>query len=259
MNKRTKKQLISDVQDIINSYKGKWGEYKSQHEIEEWFEVKNVQGFFGINSSNPDTLHIIFRGSDEKLDWKMNFRFRKVIIKELKAVNNELVTPYKNVNPKVKTHKGFTENWKLVRELVFDKIKEGKYKRVVVKGHSAGAATAIMAAIDIQYNLFSPHTDRVICIPIASPRVGNQAFVKSYNKRIPETIRIVNGEDFVTKVPYNVQGYFHVDSLLHIGYCNPFCWIPVIRIFGSFYHYPESYLKNLIKYYKKKEKRERVI
>lgn len=245
--KRTKKELLKDTQDIINSYKGKWGKYEPVHEAEEHFEKKNVEGFFGIDSNDPETLHIVFRGSDERMDWKMNFKFGKTTVTKKEKEDDKLITPYKNINPKIKIHKGFTKNWKSVREMVFEKIKKGKYKKIIIKGHSAGAATATIGAVDIQYNFFSSDVDKVICIPIASPRVGNRAFSKSYDKRVPNTIRIVNGEDYVTKVPFNIQSYFHIGKLLHIGFHNPFCWIPVVRIFGVFYHYPESYLKNIKK------------
>lgn len=244
--KRTKEELIKDTIDCIRAYNGRWGKYDSIHEVEEKFVKKNVEGFFGTDSNNPETLHIVLRGSDDGDpktkkddwdDWKQNFKFKKEL----------LVVPYENMNENIKVHKGFIENWKAIRDIVFEKIKKGNYKKIIIKGHSAGAGTGTIGAVDIQYNFFKNDYKSVINIPIASPRVGNFAFKKSYNKRVPITIRIVNGEDYVTKIPLAKWGYRHIGKLLHIGFYNPFCRIPVIRLFGLFYHLPESYLKNLKK------------
>lgn len=221
--------LIKCAQLCINSYEGKWGKVEKILDKEEKHAVDNVEFSFGKITGEPGTLYIVFRGSDEPEDWERNFQFGK------------LTVPYDNVNPRLKVHKGFLTDYKKVRDIILTKVKN--FSTIILTGHSKGGAEATLAAVDIQYNF----PDKVIrCVPVASPRVGNKIFADSYNKRVPFTIRVVNGEDFITKVPQNIFGYWHVDRLCQIGYKNPLCWIPIIRALGSLYHYPQLYLKNLI-------------
>ena len=50
-----------------------------------------------------------------------------------------------------------------------------------------------------------------------APRVGNKAFVESYNRRVPRSWRFVNGNDVVSGLPRNWQGYRHVDTRIRLG------------------------------------------
>jgi hypothetical protein len=65
--------------------------------------------------------------------------------------------------------------------------------------------------------------------------VGNRAFAQSYNKRVVKTLRVENGNDIVTKVPFRVMGYCHVGCRYHIGFPRlPFAVWP-------WDHYPKAY------------------
>lgn len=243
---RITKPLIEKLmQACINDYNGEYGKRIEVFDKETRFDNENVEGFFGEMITDTKTLYIVFRGTDEKLDWKHNFQFRKLpIVNKITNGTDELETPYKNVSPKIKTHKGFTEDYRKVRQTILDKIATGKYDTIIITGHSLGGSLATLCAVDSQFHF--PDM-RIINITFASPRVGNKEFAKSYDKRVPLTLRIVNGEDYITKVPLNIQGYYHVGTKIHIGYHNPLCWLPIIRAIGSLYHYPLLYLKNIKK------------
>lgn len=150
-----------------------------------------------------DTLIIAFRGSDSKKDWMFNLDFCKKVI------------PYNNFRSKIKVHSGFINAYrsKNVREKIRKFVTEG-IRKVRLTGHSYGAALAVLCAVDLQYS-FNDRDYEVIVF--GCPRIGNKAFMNSYNKRIFKTLRVENRNDVVTKVPFRFMGYCHVGTRISIG------------------------------------------
>lgn len=149
------------------------------------------------------TVLITFRGTDSWRDTFSNLRFwRKKI-------------PYGNYNSKIRVHSGFINTYKCdnVRETIHSKI-TASTEKVIITGHSLGAALGVLCAADLQYNF--PNIDYEVVL-FGCPRVGNRAFQKSYNKRIFKTFRIENGNDLVTKLPFGLLGYRHVGIRIHVG------------------------------------------
>lgn len=172
-------------------------------------------------------LTITFRGSNSCQDWKTNLTFRRKVI------------PYGNNESKIRVHTGFLEAYKstAVRNNIHSVISNDIYQ-VKISGHSQGAALAILCAVDLEYNY--PEIDYEVIL-FGAPRVGNRAFQKSYDKRVFKTLRIENGNDIVTKIPFVFMGYRHVGIEIHIGTPK----IPGVFSFKS--HYPQAYYKNLFK------------
>lgn len=173
-----------------------------------------------------NNLNITFRGTDSLLDWKTDFKFC------------ETTFPYGNHHSKIRVHRGFLEAYKHpnVRDVIHAHVKDN-ISSITIYGHSYGAALSVLCAVDIEYNF--PDKD-IEVIVFGCPRVGNHAFMKSYNKRVFKTIRVENGNDIVTKVPFASWGYRHVGTKLHVG---------APRIFGlvSFHaHYPHEYYSSLL-------------
>lgn len=164
-----------------------------------YYEEGHTQGFF---LKDEDTKYVIILGSNELIDWWYNFAFRF------------METPYKEagVREAIKVHKGFYRSYLKAREVILHSIANDE--NIVVYGQSLGAAIATLAAIDIQYNF--PEKN-VSCMTTGSPRVGNQEFVNSYNRRVPQTTRFVYGNDIVTSVPPKLFGYEHVSEEYHLG------------------------------------------
>lgn len=174
-----------------------------------------------------DMLTIAFRGTDSLKNWITDFAFWKKSI------------PYDNVSSKIRVHAGFLEAYKSpgVREQILRSITPDIHY-VKVTGHSMGAALSVLCAVDIEYNY--PGKD-IEVILFGCPRVGNNAFKLSYNKRVHKTIRVENGNDIVTKVPLAVMGFRHVGAKLHIG---------GLRLCGCVSandHYPHQYYSSLFK------------
>ena len=152
---------------------------------------------------HKDILWITFRGTDSLKGWQTNLTFCKKTI------------PYDNTESKIRVHAGFIDAYKTqgVRDKILASITAGTHY-VKLSGHSQGAALAVLCAIDIQYNY--PNRD-IEATLFGCPRVGNKEFVNSYNKRVNKTVRIENGNDIVTKVPFAFMGYRHVGAKIHVG------------------------------------------
>ena len=170
---------------------------------------------------DKDTLWIVFRGTDSPKDWKTDLAFWKKTI------------PYDNTKSNIRVHTGFINAYKTdgVRNKILESITD-KTHYVKISGHSLGAALAVLCAVDIEYNF--PGRDIEVFL-FGCPRVGNKAFILSYNKRVNKTVRIENGNDIVTKLPFAFMGYRHVGAKLHIGTFR----LPLLFSFND--HYPNKY------------------
>lgn len=157
----------------------------------------------GLTATAGESLLIVFRGTDSRANWVTNLTFPKRVV------------PYNGVNPRIRVHGGWLAAYKpVVREIIHAAVAASGARRVVVVGYSMGGALAILSAVDIQYNF--PGVS-VQCATFGAPRVGNRAFRRSYNRRLPDTVRVVNGGDIVTKLPPWAFGFYHVGNLEHVG------------------------------------------
>lgn len=223
------------MQGCINSYGGEYGNFITVFEKWQLFKNTHVEGYFARYN---DDLFIVFRGSDGTPDWIDNFKFWK------------RDTPYRESGTKkrIKIHSGFLGQYMLIRNIVHAKVEkhlqEYPSSKIYVSGHSLGGALAQVCAIDVQYNFFPfilEATDRLECITFGSTRVGNWAFKKSFNKRVLNARRYVNGDDVVCKIPPSIMFFKHTAMKIKIGK----------RSFLGFFfgskddHYPKEYMKNL--------------
>lgn len=204
------------------------------HDVQPSFSADSL---FVIDDSKTDVqcylrkcgarLSITFRGSTTHKDWKTNLTFRRKTI------------PYGNISSKIRVHSGFLEIYKApnVRASIHNMISKD-IQQVKISGHSQGAALAILCGVDLEYNF--PDKDYEVVL-FGAPRVGNRAFRESYNKRLFKTLRVENGNDIITKLPFVWMGYRHVGIEIHIGSPR----IPCLVTHKS--HYPQSYYKNILK------------
>ncbi len=174
-------------------------------------------------------LSIVFRGSNSGQDWETNVAFRKKVV------------PYGNPVSKIRVHTGFLEAYKspAVRDAIH-KMMSSDIHEVKLCGHSQGAALSVLCAVDLEYNFPDKDYEAVL---FGAPRVGNRAFQTSYNKRVFKTLRVENGNDIVTKIPFLCMGYRHVGAGLHIGPPR------IAGVFSCWDHYPHAYYKNLFQWF----------
>ena len=103
-----------------------------------------------------------------------------------------------------KVHTGFWEAYRSLHEPIEAWLGEARPRRLVVTGHSLGAAMAtLMAALHEQAELIS----------FGCPLVGNREFGERFGR---PALRYVDCTDMVATVPYGFLGYVHFGELRYI-------------------------------------------
>lgn len=167
----------------------------------------NIEG--AVFQNDPSTAWIVFRSTDSTENWIVNFVFAKKSI------------AYANQASKIRVHLGFLADYiGYARGFIHAWLADHpEVKNVFAAGHSLGGALATLCAVDLQYNFGDRFTsqDSVECVTFGSPRVGNQAFVESFNRRVPQTFRYRYANDLVTHLPPVAFGFRHVSKTLQLG------------------------------------------
>ncbi|MEP0923466.1 lipase family protein [Leptolyngbya sp. ST-U4] len=166
---------------------------------------------------------IVFRGSQSSEDWETDFntrleraQFDQNVIRELIVQPQGKTYPYSGPSAsRALMHSGFIAAYFSVRDRIHDYINKSTVSSVVATGHSLGGALATLCAVDIQYNFSDKVT--IEAYTYGAPKVGNDGFRDSYNRRVPDSYRIVNGMDLVPELPRPWQGYRAVDKEVRIG------------------------------------------
>lgn len=181
-----------------------------------------------LSDSETNRIYLVFRGSDKPIDWINNVQFRQQIY------------PYGDGNSEVKFHRGFMAAYFAIRETLLEVMDQFHDKYIIATGHSLGGALATIGALDLQYNLGKDKNFSFSVYTYGAPRVGNQALVESFNRRITDSHRFIYGWDVVTRVPREWQGYDHVNTAVQLG--NRWTWRILSRRFSdhSISHYIEA-------------------
>ena len=150
----------------------------------------------GITKSvTQKRICVVFRGSDERVDW----------------YHNVLVLKRPIIGDGVYVHRGFhkqlydNDNYKRITEALQREIGSEPSFDVYVLGHSLGGGLSTLFGY-----LFSLETDRPVqVLSFASPRVGNKRFKGAFESR-PNLrhYRFTNKRDLVPAIP--IIRYHHV-------------------------------------------------
>ena len=90
----------------------------------------------------------------------------------------------------------------IIKGLLDSGENDARQWRIFTCGHSLGAAASKLAAYETSSWLDSHYPNvkySLKCYCYGSPRVGNSAFVKSYNQQCPDTWNIMHLDDIVTR------------------------------------------------------------
>ncbi|KAK9670790.1 hypothetical protein K7432_017467 [Basidiobolus ranarum] len=186
-------------------------------------ETTGIAGYMGY-SNDDKKIVISFRGSSNWANWAKN----------LAIAPTTFIYPTANAN--VKVHSGFYETYSSVENTIRTGLKQIlttlkdqtiPYK-LVITGHSLGAAVATFCAMDIKRIYLNPSSGRsfkselliidrsqIYLHTYGQPRAGNLDFAQLvYNTfglgTTRETLaRITNKGDPVTRLPPQDMGYLH--------------------------------------------------
>ena len=161
-------------------------------------EKKGTRVLIGYNN-RYDSFFVSFRGSSNIKNWINNLHFLKIY-------------PYPNL-PNVGVDKGFYEqimyNYKLILNCLNELKKIYNTNKLILSGHSSGAATATLLAFNLE--LDSYHTFKIYSlITFGSPRIGNLNFVKKFKKYNLNSYRVTHYYDIVPHLPQESLGYNHI-------------------------------------------------
>ncbi len=180
--------------------------------------VENDGDFFMERDGN--TLKIFFEWSDDKADWRNNFRFLAIPWK-----------PYKDMSHIWFCHRGFLKVWKSIKSYIETEILNTEIKKIEIVGYSHGAAIALLC---YEFAKFNRPTIEVEGVGFGCPRVFWGVVPKALKERIKNFKAVRNGNDIVTHVPPAIFGFRHISELVKIGQTNP------IKD-----HYAKKYLFNM--------------
>ncbi|KAL4243786.1 hypothetical protein ABKN59_010746 [Abortiporus biennis] len=162
-------------------------------------DLKTKTIFVAHQGTNPKSLHSIVNDIKIKQVSMNKARFPK-------APGGALV------------HDGFQSTQGKTSKVVLAEVVNlihGGFQRVVVTGHSLGAAIALLDAVMLRMNLpSSVHVDSVV---FGLPRVGNQAFANMVDSILPGFTRVSNQNDPVTVIPLIAMKYRHPSGEFHIS------------------------------------------
>lgn len=150
------------------------------------FGVGHINGYV---LKTRGAVYVFIAGTDEFKD----------VITDLRVLPSHFNGEPKNI----KVHIGFESAYRSIKDILFTHFKN-EYN-IIVAGHSMGGAIATLLA----YKLAKTNLN-IACVTFGSPRVGNRAFTKTFNKTVANSYRLVYKNDAVTKVPYLLSWYRHV-------------------------------------------------
>ena len=163
-------------------------------------EDKGVLALQGYDSYTQ-SLFVSFRGSVNIQNWIDDIQISKI-------------SPYNDST--ISIGKGFYKAYNYIKpELISNlPILADKYNtnNVLIVGHSLGAAMTTLMTYDI-VTLFPKYTISY-SVTFGSPRIGNPAFVDSFNKYATTFThyRLTHHYDIVPHVPEEILGYLHISN-----------------------------------------------
>lgn len=155
----------------------------------------DLQGYIGIIPST-ESIYVVLRGTSSIINWLDDL--------EVKLVN---YTSFPDCNCKV--HYGFYKSVLGIKNMTIDyvKILKKEYPNysVIVTGHSYGAATGQLLAMElVKENI------KVKLYNYGQPRVGDKNYAMYVNKFLDEYYRTTHNKDLVVHLPPNNNfDYFH--------------------------------------------------
>lgn len=157
----------------------------------------------GFAAWNDEQVLVAFRGTESIRDLLHDLTFRK--------------TPYPFGG---KVHQGFYRAAESVFDQVIQIVKRLKGRRIIVCGHSLGAALAAITAHGLRRKMIRIHAVYLF----GCPRVFNAAAADTYDSDLPSTYRYFHNCDVVPRVPPAWMGYRHIGVSIYVDRLGKMRW-----------------------------------
>jgi predicted lipase len=161
-------------------------------------EKQVLAGFVAWDPS-INAIVVSFRGTVGSItDWVHNLAYTKTY-------------PFDQL-PDVGVHHGFWNSWQYLATPTLAAINTIQQShggaRVVLTGHSLGAAIAADAALDMSVN----HGLETSVVNFGSPRAGNAGFHAALQQHVSDFFRVTHARDIVPHVPPEAFGFYHAST-----------------------------------------------
>lgn len=193
-----------------------------------------------------NTIWLVFRGTATRDEWEKDLQLQQVpFLTQLSlrsirriAYPKMITAPMNRVNifgSGIGVHSGFFTIYMSIRDAILAIINDNPVTRVVITGHSLGAAQALYATLDLAVTYPSTTFDTFV---FGSPRVGNSEFASALVSlpNLNSLVLLANTCDLVPNVPLAVQPmlshpytpiiYTHPGAAMHFFTDNRHGWIP---------------------------------
>ncbi|EIW63608.1 alpha/beta-hydrolase [Trametes versicolor FP-101664 SS1] len=170
-----------------------------------------IPGFFIASDPDTQTIVVAHQGTDPNkvLSIANDVEFLQV------GANTTL---FPQAGDDVKLHSGFQDTQGRTADIVMATVQSGLastgFQRVLVTGHSLGAAVASLDAAMLRMAL--PDDVQVDSVVFGLPRVGNQEWADLFDTLIPNFIHVTNQNDPVPNVPPHALDFEHPSGEVHI-------------------------------------------
>ncbi|KAB8242168.1 Alpha/Beta hydrolase protein [Aspergillus flavus] len=160
--------------------------------------ITDTAGFVAVDNTNK-AIVVAFRGSYSIRNWVTDATFPQTDPGLCDGCKAEL---------------GFWTAWKVVRDRIIKTLDELKPEhsdyKIVVVGHSLGAAIASLAAADLRTKNYD-----AILYAYAAPRVANKPLAEFITNQ-GNNYRFTHNDDPVPKLPLLTMGYVHISPEYYI-------------------------------------------
>lgn len=164
--------------------------------------VIEVENTTAMVYKGEGTNILVFRGSDDPMDWKENLDVFPSRIHRPRLY--ESISPFR---PKVeaKVHGGFYGAYKRLQPALRDVVEDTELEgdRWLLTGHSLGGAVANIAALAMHW------TRDPDVVTFGSPRWGNKTACWTVNQKTRGMLRFVNNNDIVPLLPCFLGPWTH--------------------------------------------------
>jgi hypothetical protein len=184
---------------MTRNYDGMMAGFVPTYQFDEEATKHDTAGFIGYNP-NTEAIYIVFRGSSTIDNWITNI--------------DAVMKDYPNCEG-CKVHAGFyhasTDIYPQIESQVTTLQNQYPNYRLVLTGHSLGAALATLTAIQLHDEGHAPN-DKVEVYNYGSPRIFNEHGGDYATKVIDTRVRVTHHKDVVPHIPTNLapQHFFHM-------------------------------------------------
>ncbi|GMJ00427.1 phospholipase A I beta 2, DAD1-Like Lipase 1 [Hibiscus trionum] len=142
---------------------------------------------------------IALRGTATCMEWAENLRAQLVPMSESDDPTQKVECGFLSLH---KTRGAYVPS---LAESVVEEVKrlieayKGETLSTTITGHSLGAALSLLVADEI--STCASQVPPIAVFSFGGPRVGNKGFVNRLNEKNVKVLRVVNGQDLITRVP----------------------------------------------------------